>query len=420
MKGPAAVTAASAVAAAVLLGATGVAAVGNAAVYKMPGNYADNNAEAAIYSEREAELNLAYGLQFAQLFNVEDGDDLKKITYANAGVGMAQKVVVVVNGVQEPSEFMKEFEMSPIFEVGLADDRESELFKGFVGEVANYMGSAVELSNEISIITEKGAAKAKYFKDLWNKYFHHEESRGRRVASLWNGLKEGVSQSAMQIERRNVEHITDETFIDELTQLDFFLNELEKLENEDDRDSAVIYLDSLISIYKKTGQTQTYETCEKIIAKLLVEKFTQHVSRPTACTVIVLPLDESLKSVKRREVFAKREALSASSGPRCFSNQLSCIENTDSCSGHGICSLVGSCYQCVCSATYDDEAGKTTVWAGSACEKVDYSAQFHILLWTVIALGIAVFVGVKMLYESGETELPGVLKAATVQTKKNV
>lgn len=60
----------------------------------------------------------------------------------------------------------------------------------------------------------------------------------------------------------------------------------------------------------------------------------------------------------------------------CFQSEDVCSNSTDSCSGHGECivatKLGRTCYICACSPDRD-EGGKTTVWAGQACERKDVS-----------------------------------------------
>lgn len=170
----------------------------------------------------------------------------------------------------------------------------------------------------------------------------------------------------------------------DLAQLAYFL------ENKDINDSKVIAFmppsDALVKLLAENGKA----------------------------TVVVLPEDKT----KRDHIAPSSNSVFTSSTPGCYANQLACIEETDSCSGHGICTLAGSCYRCLCSST--EENDRTTHWTGVACEKVDYSAPFHLIFWTcliTILLGVS---GIKLLASCGSEELPGVLQAATMQTKKNV
>jgi hypothetical protein len=429
----------------VLALAGAVLAVENAAVFKVP--YFKQSEDKLVYTEEDARLHLAYNLEFSELYSLEDSDDFDKILYGNGerrrpaiDNNQDKKLVIIINGVETPATFFQDYGMDPLYEVELEDDRKSSIFKGFLQELPDQLYKVKKqlgynmkkLSNEISVISDS-EKKTSYLKKLWTKYFHHEDNK---VESLWNNLKDTVtgfhedasgSENVLKINKRHVDYINDESFIDELTQLDFLLND--ELESQLSNDNIIINLDSLISIFKKTGHTQTYDTCERIISKVLAEKLNNY-NRLWA-TIVVLPLDQSLATLKTKEQFQKREYVSklqksddpyltnAPSGTRCFANQLSCIENTDSCSGHGICSLVGSCYKCVCSPTKNEGSDQLTYWAGNSCEKVNFSAQTHLIFWTVVALIVATTAGVRTLYQSGESELPGVLKAATVQTKKN-
>lgn len=60
----------------------------------------------------------------------------------------------------------------------------------------------------------------------------------------------------------------------------------------------------------------------------------------------------------------------------CYHSQMTCEDETSSCSGRGECvevSKVGrTCFICACSAT-KDSMGRTDNWAGEACERKDVS-----------------------------------------------
>lgn len=61
----------------------------------------------------------------------------------------------------------------------------------------------------------------------------------------------------------------------------------------------------------------------------------------------------------------------------CYATDDACVNATGGCSGHGSCaagSKAGkTCYVCQCSASRD-EGGRSTYWAGNACEREDVSS----------------------------------------------
>jgi hypothetical protein len=421
--------------------ATVTVAIENAAVYRFNhdnDNYYDdhNKHEMSCMSQNDATLNLAYNFGISRYYNVEDVENLENIMLSNDQniEQESKKLILIINGVEQPTTFFQDFDLNPSFNIEIKDDRQSSQFKSFLKDVPNKLFSLKKsfgfklnkLSNEITLLTNS-SKKSLYLKKLWEKHFHEEETS--KVEKFWNNLKNSVNieekESVLRINKRSINHINDESFINELTQLEFFLND--ELTNNLENDNIIINLDSLISIFKKTGITQTYETCSKIISKVLIEKVNKFSNIDT--TIILLPIDQSLITLKSNEKFIKRQLISkrsneltlkrSSSNDVCYSNQLSCLESTDSCSDHGICSKIGSCWKCVCSATKDNN-DRTSYWTGNSCEKQDYSTQFNLLFWTTIVLIFSIVSGVKLMYKCGEQELPGVLLAATVQTKKNI
>lgn len=432
----------------------------NAAVYKFNNNDIENIEQHKINSNKvitipqnDAILNLAYEFGISNYYNIEDVDNLDNIVLGNNNNNNDNKdnednnLILVINGVENPSELFKYYDINPTFNVELKDDRHSSNFKQFIKNIPNKLFNLNEnfgyklnkLSNEILILSNSDN-KSNYLKKLWIKYFHDEESN--KIDKFWNLIKSNIAynnensnnnsndnnnESVLKISKNNANHINDKSFINELTQLEFLINE--EIENnlKLKNDKIIINLDSLITIFKKTGLTQTYKTCSNLISKILIEKLNKLNNFKS--TIIVLPLDQSLITIKSNESFEKKNFISkrdnnqvfstsSSSSGSCFSNQLACIESTDSCSDHGICSLIGSCWKCICSATTDDK-DRTNYWTGNSCEKQDYSSQFNLLFWTTIILSISIVAGIKLLYQCGETELPGVLLAATVQTKKS-
>lgn len=432
--------------------ASSVCAIENAAVYRFnPNNELncndDNNDKTILtISQNDAELNLAYNFGISRYYNIENVDNLDNIMLSNnEKVRISNKLLLVINGVEQPSKFLQDFNIDPDYNIEIKDDRSSLNFKTFLknvphklSELKKYLGFKKEtLSNEITLLTPNNDKKSLYLKQVWNKYFHNDETN--KIEKIWSNLKNSISstnnnqgsESILKIDKRSINHIVDESFINELTQLEFFLNEKFQDYKNEENESIIITIDSLISIFKKTGITQTYETCLDIISNILVEKLQNLENVDT--TVIVLPIDQLFVTLKsndfekkqkyqlQQQTLRKRENNNVFTNKRdsssCYSNQLACIESTDSCSGHGTCSLVGSCWKCLCSPTKDSN-DRTSYWTGSSCEKQDYSSQFNLLFWTTIILLLSVVSGIKLMYQSGNEELPGVLLAATVQTKK--
>lgn len=394
------------------------------------------DADVAVIPQQDATLNLAYDFGISKYYNVEGVEDIENIMLQNVikadSEKDAKKLILVVNGVDEPRTFLANYDIAPSFEIDIRDDRKSSEFKTFLRDVPNKLFNLKrrvgyhldKLSNEITILTDSNK-KSTYLKQLWTKYFHDEDTN--KIEKFWNNLKQNFNEeeSVLRINKRSVDYINDESFINELTQLDFFLND--QLENHIENDNVIINVDSLVSIFKKTGVTQTYETCTNIISKLLVDKLSKFDDAET--TIVVLPIDQSLMTLKTKESFKRSQMLSKRStdssifkskrsGTSCFANELACLESTESCSGHGVCSAVGSCWRCLCSAT-KDENERTSYWTGTSCEKEDFSSQFNLLFWTSVVLIVSLVSGVKLMYKCGDEELPGVLLAATVQTKKN-
>lgn len=380
--------------------------------------------------QSDAVLNLAYDFGISRYYNIKDIENLDNIMLANDVhfENNRKKLIIIVNGVEHPAYLFEKYNKIPSFDIEIQDDRKSSEFKSFLKDVPHKLyGLKSELgyqmkklSDEIIILSDSNK-KVGYLQQLWNKYFHDDETN--KVETFWNGLKNSYAEErkgTIKINKRSMDYINDEAFIKELTQLEFFLSDETNI-----NDDIIINLDSLVSIYKKTGLTQTYQTCLNIVSRLLDEKLP---ALSVDSTVIVLPIDQSLQTLKKKQSnqssqFFKRSAdsifTSKRSGPACFSNQLACIESTESCSGHGICTLVGNCYKCLCTATKNEEGKQTTYWTGNSCEKIDYSAQFNLLFWSSIILAATIVSGIKLMYNAGKEELPGVLLAATVTTKKN-
>ncbi|KAN0064582.1 hypothetical protein ACQY0O_002210 [Thecaphora frezii] len=103
----------------------------------------------------------------------------------------------------------------------------------------------------------------------------------------------------------------------------------------------------------------------------------------------------------------------------CFTEQSKFKEATNSCSGHGKAKQSSQggrkCWRCQCQAT--KEKGRTTKWAGVACEKKDVSTEFVLLGSTGIFLALISVGSVYFLYNAGSAELPGTLAGVTINLK---
>ncbi|VDB85235.1 unnamed protein product [Peniophora sp. CBMAI 1063] len=106
----------------------------------------------------------------------------------------------------------------------------------------------------------------------------------------------------------------------------------------------------------------------------------------------------------------------------CYATDDACVSATGGCSGHGSCaagSRAGkTCYVCQCSASRD-EGGRTTHWAGNACEREDVSSQFVLLAGTTIGLLAFFSAAVGLLVGMGSDELPGVLTGGAAPVKRD-
>ena len=125
------------------------------------------------------------------------------------------------------------------------------------------------------------------------------------------------------------------------------------------------------------------------------------------------------------------QTLKASSLPRgpfpvCYSSAERCNDVTAKCSGHGECyekytersseedSSTTSCWACMCGTstrTNSDGTKKTTVWAGTACQKKDVASSFWLLAGFTIAALATVSWGIGLMFSIGQEDLPSVIGA---------
>lgn len=123
--------------------------------------------------------------------------------------------------------------------------------------------------------------------------------------------------------------------------------------------------------------------------------------------------------------------------PQCFSSHKSCMDQTNSCSGHGECvnkygagnnsdstPAAASCFACVCQASVVElpadartQGRKTVHWGGNMCQKEDVSVQFWLIAGFTVAIVGAVTFAIGLLYGVGEETLPGVIGAGVSRSK---
>ncbi|QPG77192.1 hypothetical protein FOA43_004599 [Brettanomyces nanus] len=399
-----------------------VSAVENPAVFRIcEGATEQQENPLKTISQDDSILNLADDFGIAGFYSIdEDSVDLDAVSLGKQGCQSSKKLVVVVNGVDVPALFFDD--QQPVFVIETKDDRANSKFKQFLADFPSKLSllqsgslEKQQLSKEIDVFEP-----IKHTLTSWKRLFFAGEDK---LDALWTDLQESYGQYA-QFNKRAINVINDEIFVKEMTQLNYLLTK--EIENIPEGSVITVNLNSLVSVFKKTGvNSQTYNTCKKMLANILGRGDSSGLEK----TIVALPIDQQTFTFKFNEESKqqKRNLLRRSSRSSlkhsnsayksCYSSQETCIDSTGSCSGHGTCTQVRKCWTCMCSATMDK--GLSTYWAGNACEKKDVSSQFHLLFWTSLFIILAMVAGIKFMYECGETKLPGVLLAATVQTKRS-
>ncbi|KAL4971280.1 hypothetical protein BDW66DRAFT_146428 [Aspergillus desertorum] len=106
---------------------------------------------------------------------------------------------------------------------------------------------------------------------------------------------------------------------------------------------------------------------------------------------------------------------SLSLAPVCYASNSSCNDATNTCSGHGACyEKSRGCYACLCHDTYVKTASgakRKIQWGGSACQKMDISSPFFLIMGVTITVFLAVTSAIVMIFGLGNVELPGVISA---------
>lgn len=353
----------------------------HAAVYKNHHCGASSSSKPVVLDHLSALMNLGEGPSGDQFF-IDSNVDLAKASYGKC-VGQPDadsEMIIILNGIESPSKLLQQ---EQVFEV-------EGVFSSLVATLTN---SGVKLSQEVSFITKQPLDSLKTF---WTKIFN--TFKEKNVVALANSSKY-VGESVLELTKRSPSPELDE-FINEMAQLDLLLS-------NHDNAKMVVTLDSPMKMFHHSKES--YETIMDSMKELLQDAMSK---KDLDLTILALPIT-NLQTKRQEQPAAKVFGMNSKG---CFASEAACITDTSSCSSHGQCSNVNGCWKCVCSSTKVND--QTTWWTGDSCSKVDYSAQFNLLFWTGLII-IGGFVGgVKLLYSVGEEEMPGVLKAATVQTKK--
>ncbi|KAI0008129.1 hypothetical protein F4779DRAFT_588520 [Xylariaceae sp. FL0662B] len=126
------------------------------------------------------------------------------------------------------------------------------------------------------------------------------------------------------------------------------------------------------------------------------------------------------------QAFASRPA--DLSVPACFASESACMNETDSCSGHGECVNKwaknggdnNACFACRCLSTTEEAGdGRKSLyhWGGAMCHKRDVSTPFWLFAGVTVGLASAVAFSISLLFGVGEEKLPGVIGAGVSRSK---
>ncbi|BDD57934.1 hypothetical protein MAP00_003253 [Monascus purpureus] len=118
--------------------------------------------------------------------------------------------------------------------------------------------------------------------------------------------------------------------------------------------------------------------------------------------------------------------------PVCYTSNVTCIEATNNCSGHGFCynkhaskneGASGDCFACKCVETLvrkEDGRIHRINWVGSTCQKRDVSSPFFLLMGITAMVMVAAITAIRLLFSIGQDELPTVIGAGVgaIRTQK--
>lgn len=373
-------------------------------VYKFP--YRVAGGDTPRISGGDALLNLANQFDISDSYSLDSLSSESILEIGQDGFfeeksDVPQKeLIVVVEGVVSDLQV----DAKPIFTVS-----KDLKFNHFIQELPEKFAEKFEtnkLSNEIIVVQKSSNSWNSKWNQMWNHYFQYNKEQNNKLKSIWDDLKEKFHLAVPGLEERYVDLINDESFISEMSQFKFLIEDSDLL-----CDKVVIHLKSLSNILKKTGySSMTYQNSLKIMSNLINQNLINNLNQNFKTTLIVIPTVSS---------FQKRLDSSTSASGNCFVSEESCLVSTSSCSNHGVCSKVGDCWSCNCAASFDETTRSTTYWQGSDCSKKDVSVEFNLFLWFSVFMIIATTLGVKLLFDVGNQELPGVLGAATALKKSN-
>ncbi|OXV07696.1 hypothetical protein Egran_04541 [Elaphomyces granulatus] len=118
-----------------------------------------------------------------------------------------------------------------------------------------------------------------------------------------------------------------------------------------------------------------------------------------------------------------RETVLSSLVPSCYKTNLTCVRETNNCSGRGYCyrkyvstdEALPNCYSCKCMEEVKKDKDGSIIsrvrWGGPACQKKDVSAMFFLLASITIIVAVAVASAISQLLSVGQEELPSVIGA---------
>ena len=378
-------------------------------------------------SEKDALLNLADDWGLSSLYSIEgDTDDYEAISLGKCAHRQSNRTVFVsVSGVEDVDAFLSD--ETPLFTVESADE-DSESFstlKELIGQapttLARLRSDTLKKRRLTSGIT---IDQPKTETDKFGSVYSQVKTAFKAVAGLFSMQQQqpfGASLSELRLTYAEYEDMVHMLEGSELSQDRAAVKQLMQLRHFAANDVQNVPYGSVVSldvdvlnqVLTKSTQISSYNIAKKLVSESLDTLIGSARESDVDVILVTFPR-ESSDAIAASGLFKRKEA---SSTAACQASQEDCKEAFGSCSGHGTCAKVGKCWTCVCSATV--KKGKTSYWKGVECEKKDISSQFNLLLWTTIFIVIAAIVGVKFLYDCGEGRLPGILLAATTQTKKS-
>lgn len=388
-----------------LLGAA--VSASNAGVYEL----SHQKHFANVVSRKDSILYLADKFGIGDYYSVGDGSAVEFIEAVHETDSAKPNLVVVVKGVDDPSEFFESQNVSTSFEVAL--DKKGKNTHGLVHTVFHKFpkqiasaenASSVKLTREIKLVAPGHSTLKLHF-----VYFEEQ------LLATWNRFtgKTAHDGNVVELQNSGLKLVNDKFFINELSQLIHLKDGSVQAD-----DFVFAHLHSLLSVGRKIGyDSKTYKLSKRVMGDALISlQETFDVTILAVGTDSHMASDHAKRSAELDNVFAasKRGAAVGS----CFADEEACQVSTSNCNSHGACTKVKSkCWQCVCKASFDKKKSKTTNWTGADCSKRDISAQAHLLLWTSVGLLATLVGGIKLLASVGSESLPGVLEAATASKK---